>query len=58
MSRLSDRSSENTVMRGKGKGEKLGLSFFVFVSTLPWDKSGVFPGLTDGFFLYRVGRKK
>lgn len=39
------------VMRGKGKGEgereKLGLSFSVFVSTLPWDRSGVFPGLFD-----------
>lgn len=29
-----------------GKG-RLGLSFFIFVSTLPWDKSGVFPGLFD-----------
>lgn len=34
------------VMRGKGERET-GSEFFIFVSTLPWDKSGVFPGLFD-----------
>lgn len=35
--------AENVVMRGKGERSE----FFIFVSTLPWDKSGVFPGLFD-----------
>lgn len=34
------------VMRGKGERSE----FFIFVSTLPWDKSGVFPGLTNVLF--------
>lgn len=36
-------SEKNVVMRGKGERSE----FFIFVSTLPWDKSGVFPGLFD-----------
>lgn len=41
-------------MRGKGERSE----FFIFVSTLPWDESGVFPGLFDVFFSLPCGEKE
>lgn len=56
---MSERKCGNAGKGRERERQKLGLSFFIFVSTLPWDKSGVFPGLpARRFFSLPCGEKE